>query len=188
MGQSSLIGMMTTGENKWRSDTEPQRQRNNLLMILKRPEKIAFLKWAKEFDAEPLGYIRFCQGQYSLPENDIVKVMAIGYLCDISEVKRLHNEEDITVNWTPIPFGFTKEQWDDPETVIDTLMDRADAEDNNSDSDSDSKPVELGTNSNILEEVIDQSDLEPESDNEVDSDTEIKSLVCEVSKMTINEN
>jgi len=163
--KSSTLGL-THDENKWRSNTVPQRRRNTILHVIKRPEKIAFIKWAKTFDAEPLGYIRFCQGQYPLPEHTAVKIMAIGYLCDISEVKRLHNEEDVSVNWTPIPFGISKEEWDDPESVAETLIDRDDAEDIVSSDDGDSEPVELGTNDNLLEEVADESDVEPEPEPE----------------------
>jgi hypothetical protein len=212
MGQNPLHGI-TSGENKWRSNTEPQKQRNTLMMVLKRPEKIAFIKWAKAFDAEPLGYTRFCQGQYPLPKDSIVKIMAIGYLSDISEVKRLYNEEEEKVNWTPIPFGVSEAEWNDPDTVADTLMDREDAEYavSSEDEDEDSEPAELGTNPNLLEEVADESEPEPDPDPEPeqvkkdhlttssdsgpedredsdsqDSDSEIRSLVTELPSASIN--
>lgn len=159
MGQSLGI---TTGENKWRSNTEYQKQRNTLLPILKKSEKIEFIKWAKDFDSEPFSYMNFCKGQYILPENTILSIMAMGYISDISELKRLHNEENIRVDWSPIPFGITKEEWDNPESVKDTLIDRSDAE-NDSNEDSD---LELGKNINQFEEVVDKSDSEGDSDSE----------------------
>lgn len=189
--QASALGL-THGENAWRSHTELQRQRNTTLLILKRSEKIEFIKWAKAFDADPLSYIRVCQGQYTFPTGIMAKVLALGYVSDISEVKRLHNDEDISVKWTPIPFGFTKEEWDSPETIKEGIMDNRDSDsDNEGDegdkakepgNDSDSEPpVELGTNmNNLLEEVADDSEPEPEPEPEPDSDSEIKSLVTEL--------
>jgi hypothetical protein len=163
MGQTQSLGL-TEGENKWRSHTELQRQRNTMLLVIKRSEKIEFIKWAKQFDADPLSYIRFTQGQYPIPENTVLKIMALGYVCDISEVKRLHNEEDVKVNWTPIPFGITKKEWDNPELVEETIMDRPEDEDSDPESDPDDPddPPELGKNINLYEEVADESDPEPE--------------------------
>lgn len=174
MEQASLSMGLT--DDKWRSNTELQRQRNTMLMVLKKKEKIEFIKWAKEFDANPLGYVRFCQGQYQLPSTVALQIMALGYISDINEVKRLHDEEDISVKWTPIPFGITKEEWDDPEKVKETIIDRKGSIGSSSSSEEESdEEVHLGMNINILEEVADESDSEPEPD----PDSEIRSFVCE---------
>jgi hypothetical protein len=176
MGQTASAMGITHGENKWRSNTELQRQRNTMQLVLKRNEKIEFVKWAKTFDADPMGYIRFCQGQYPLPENNIpLQIMALGYISDISEVKRLHNEEDIKVEWTPIPFGITKEEWNDPLSINDTIIDRKGSSGISSDGDnSEEENLQLGTTINLLEEVADESDSEPESEPEPEQVEEIK--------------
>jgi hypothetical protein len=172
MGQApSRLGILH-GENKWRSNTDLQRRRNTMQLVLKKNEKIEFIKWAKAFDAEPLGYIRFCQGQYPLPANNIpLQVMALGYISDISEVKRLHNEESISVKWTLIPFGITEEEWKNPDSVKETIIDRKGSSGDSSspekeegeESESDREEVlQLGMNVNLLEEVADESDSEPE--------------------------
>ncbi len=112
-----LSGMNLSKTNKWRSTTEEQKRRNSALFLLNKEEKIEFIKWAKQFDSDPLGYIKLCNRQYPLPENNFAKILALGYVSDISEVKRLHHEEDTQVEWTPIPFGIKQNEWNDPDTI-----------------------------------------------------------------------
>ncbi len=101
----------TTGPNAWRSRTSFQKNRNAIMMMSKKTEKEELIKWVKEFHKDPLGYTNVSLGKYLLPETDMVKVMALGYISDMSEVKRLHNEENISIEWSQIPFLITEEEW-----------------------------------------------------------------------------
>ena len=94
--------------DKWRDTTEIQKQRNMLLSVLNRKEKIEFIKWAKTFD--------FDQDQ-QLPNNKIHKIMALGYISDRDIAKQM-NEKGQKIDMSPIPFGITKEEWDDPDSVL----------------------------------------------------------------------
>jgi len=168
---------LTHGENTWRSHTELQKQRNTTLLIITRSEKIEFIKWTKAFDADPLNYIRVYQGQFQFPTEMMARILALGYLSDISEFKRLHDEENQTIKWTPIPFGFTKEEWDNPEIIKETIMDRytqSGVNDNKESDEESESPIELGKNmNNLLEEVADDSESE-HSYSDSDSDSEIE--------------
>lgn len=106
-----------TGNNSWRSTTPLQKQRNIANFFSKRNEKIAFINWVKDFNKDPFGYIKFCNGNYPLPKNNMSKSLALGYISDISEVKRLHNDENTSVEWTEVPFGYTKEEYDNPDLI-----------------------------------------------------------------------
>jgi hypothetical protein len=180
------------GENKWRSNTQLQKQRNQVLFIVKRNEKIEFVKWAKKFHEEPLGYNKLCEGNYPFPENGMAKILALGYISDISEVKRLEHEDNINIKWNNIPFGIKHSEWDDPDSIEESLIDKS----NNCDSDSDSdlQPdhidcPEIGVNmNNLLEEVADSEDEEvADSEDEYENgEYEINSLVSELALMFIN--
>lgn len=95
----------------WRANTPMQKQRNKVQFFAKSNERTEFLQWAKKFMEDPLGYNKFLMGEYKLPNNNFARALALGYVSDISEVKRLHNDEGISVEWTPIPMGFSEEEW-----------------------------------------------------------------------------
>jgi hypothetical protein len=99
----------------WRSTNQVQRERNRSLLIATRSEKIEFLIWAKDF-------YNNCFRKNKLPENMVSKSLADGYIMDMSEVGRLRSEENIHINWTPIPYGFSQEQWDNPELLVDSTI------------------------------------------------------------------
>jgi hypothetical protein len=99
-------------EEKWRHNTEEQLRRSLILRRMTPELKAKYIKWAKDFDKNHDSYMKASNGELLYPVSYDLSRLAKGYISDISETKRLWNEEDIRTNWTPVPFGITQEEWD----------------------------------------------------------------------------
>lgn len=168
-------------EEKWRDNTECQKNRNTIIDLLKKEEKIEFIKWVKRFNSDPYAYDKFCNGQYKIHENIAIQIMIFGYIADISEAQRLF-KEGIFVKWSPIPFGINQNEWDYPDSVKESIMDRECSMETSSEIDI--NDFQLGSNINLLEEVDDRSDSEPEDKLEIE-EYEVNSLIEKIFHLKI---
>ena len=98
-------------QDKWRCNTHEQVSRFYSLRTMTSQLKYMYIKWAKHFDNDSMSYINHANDpQY--PKDNQLRILAKAYIRDISETKRLHNEEYLATNWTNIPYGITKDEWD----------------------------------------------------------------------------
>lgn len=99
-------------EDKWRHFNDVQQKRSIVLKNMTPELKSKYIKWAKDYDKNINSYFDASSGKLAYPKDYDLRRLAKGYIYDISETKRLWNEENIRTNWTKVPFGVSKEEWD----------------------------------------------------------------------------
>jgi hypothetical protein len=99
-------------EEKWRSKTKYQQKRLYVIKEMTPELKNKYIKWAKDFDKDLFSYIKASSGELLYPVDNDLRILSKAYIDDISEHKRLWNEENIKTNWTNVPYGITQKEWD----------------------------------------------------------------------------